>query len=73
MPIFEFECQSCHREFEELVMRRDEIIECPVCGSSDAKKLMSAFAVGGEARKAGGGGCGSCQPKAGKCAGCKCG
>ena len=34
MPIFEFECQSCGREFEELVMRSDEVIECPKCGST---------------------------------------
>jgi putative FmdB family regulatory protein len=72
MPTFEFECQDCAFEFEELVMRSDEIIECPKCGGHDSKKLMSAFAVGGEARKAGGG-CGPCKPAAGKCAGCKCG
>ncbi len=74
MPIFEFECQGCHREFEELVMRSDEVIECPTCGCQDARKLMSCFAVGGDARRAGGGGgCGGCRPSAGKCGGCKCG
>jgi len=73
MPIFEFECQACHKEFEELVLRRDEVIECPSCGSQKIKKLMSRFAVTGEARLAGNGGCGSCRPSAGKCSGCKCG
>ena len=72
MPVFEFECEACGREYEELVLRADEVIQCPCCGSDRARKLMSSFAVGGEARKAGGGGCGSCRPAAGKCGSCKC-
>lgn len=69
MPTFEFHCEDCGREFEELVLRRDEAIECPDCGSARARKLMSRFAVTGESRKASGG-CGTCRPAAGKCAGC---
>ena len=70
MPIYEFYCQGCDREFEELVLRRDEVIQCPACGSEEAERLLSAFAVTGDARKAGGSACGSCKPAAGKCAGC---
>jgi len=69
MPTFEFLCEKCGREFEELVLRRDEVIQCPSCGSDQARKLMSAFAVTGGARLAGGS-CGSCRPSAGKCRGC---
>ena len=58
MPTFEFLCESCGREFEELVLRRDEVIKCPGCGSERARRLMSAFAVTGGARLAGGG-CGT--------------
>ena len=70
MPVYEFLCESCEQEFEELVLRRDEVIECPSCGSDRARKLMSTFAVTGSARKAGGSACGSCRPSAGKCKGC---
>ncbi|MBN2192137.1 MAG: zinc ribbon domain-containing protein [Polyangiaceae bacterium] len=69
MPTFEFLCEDCGREFEELVFRRDEVIECPACGSDRATKLMSAFAVTGDSRLSGGG-CGSCKASASKCGGC---
>ena len=69
MPVYEFVCNECEKMFEELVMRKDEVIECPSCGSRDARKLMSTFAVAGSARKASAS-CGSCKPSAGKCKGC---
>ena len=69
MPVFEFACENCDQEFEELVLRRDEIIQCPACGSQKAKKLMSRFATTGESRLRGDA-CSSCRPTAGKCAGC---
>ena len=70
MPVYEFVCNECKREFEELVMSKNEVIECPSCGSRDARKLMSAFAVTGSARKASASSCGTCKPSAGKCKGC---
>jgi putative FmdB family regulatory protein len=73
MPIYEFRCGACKREFEELVFRRDEKVSCPGCGSSRVKRLLSGFAVTGEARLAGGGkSCSGCKPKAGGCSGCSC-
>ncbi len=42
MPIFEFTCNKCYVDFEEIVLKSDEIPVCPVCGSSDTKKLISA-------------------------------
>ena len=73
MPIYEFRCGKCRHEFEELVMRRDEKIHCPDCGSAKVKRMLSGFAVTGDARHAGGGSsCGSCKPKAGGCSGCSC-
>jgi putative FmdB family regulatory protein len=50
MPVFEFACENCDQEFEELVLRRNEVIQCPACGSQKAKKLMSRFATTGESR-----------------------
>ena len=42
MPIFEYSCNACSHEFEELVFSRDECPPCPECGSEDTGKLMSA-------------------------------
>ena len=49
MPIYEFLCNKCKREFEELVLKEDEQVKCPDCGSGDTQKLMSAckFRTGG--------------------------
>lgn len=46
MPLFEFECPSCHNEFEELVFSFNGTgdVSCPVCGNSDVKKKISTFA-----------------------------
>ena len=42
MPIFEYTCEECGREFEELVFDRDECPPCPECASDRTCKLMSA-------------------------------
>lgn len=46
MPIYEFVCKECSKNFEELVLsvsRIDEVL-CPACGSGQVKKKMSTFA-----------------------------
>jgi len=44
MPIFEFTCPTCGKEFERLVYGSDEAkVVCPSCGCEDAKKLLSVF------------------------------
>ena len=47
MPIYEFECRSCDRRFEELVKVNGSPVSlpCPECGSAETARLMSAFAV----------------------------
>jgi putative FmdB family regulatory protein len=70
MPVYEYLCESCEHEFEELVFRHDEVVPCPKCGSERSRKLMSTFAVTGAARLSGRASCGSCKPSAGKCSGC---
>ena len=45
MPIFEYLCQNCDKEFERLVFRSDETVECPECGQQSVNKLMSACAA----------------------------
>ncbi len=43
MPIFEYKCNNCKKEFEKLVFAGDEgKIPCPGCASVDIVKKMSA-------------------------------
>jgi putative FmdB family regulatory protein len=46
MPIYEFVCKECAKNFEDLVLSSSQINEviCPVCGSGQVKKKMSTFA-----------------------------
>lgn len=48
MPIFEYVCNSCAKEFEEIVLGSGDPA-CPSCGSADTTKLMSkgVFRTGG--------------------------
>ena len=41
MPIFEYHCNGCGKDFEELVLGGEEAIKCPHCGSGDTDKLIS--------------------------------
>jgi putative FmdB family regulatory protein len=46
MPIYEFECRSCHRKTTALVLSRARAgeVRCRACGSADLEKLYSRFA-----------------------------
>jgi putative FmdB family regulatory protein len=41
MPLFEFRCCNCRREFE-LLVRNQEAPVCPHCRAAELEKLMSA-------------------------------
>ncbi len=69
MPIYEFICGSCERDFEKLVQSAEAAasVECPGCGSKEVHKKLSLFArstAGASASSSpwggssGGGGCG---------------
>jgi len=46
MPIYEFVCNTCSRQFEKLIFASDScVIECPQCKGADVAKLMSAASV----------------------------
>lgn len=47
MPIYEFHCNKCNREFSQLFIGSKglENLKCKFCGSKDLKKLMSSFCV----------------------------
>ncbi len=46
MPLFEFVCTTCDKDFEELVRSSNDVqdVICPVCGSTQVKKKISKFA-----------------------------
>ena len=44
MPIYEYACQDCGREFEALV-RSSTVPECPQCHSTSLEKKLSVFAA----------------------------
>ena len=48
MPLYEFECLSCHAAFESLV-RGEGVPACPACGGVNLQRLLSAFGVKTEA------------------------
>lgn len=48
MPMYEFECQSCQEQFEELVTSEAAVaaVACPACQSREVVKRFSTFGVG---------------------------
>ncbi len=40
MPLYEYTCQNCDHDFEELVLG-NEGVECPQCQSTEVERLLS--------------------------------
>ena len=61
MPIYEYACEACGREFEMLV-RSGTTPACPQCQSNRLAKRLSVFATAtaGAAPALGAGPCGTC-------------
>jgi len=45
MPIFEYQCASCGKEFEILVRSSSPAPACPDCRGTELRKKLSAFAT----------------------------
>ena len=72
MPIYEFRCNDCGNEFEELVFGGDTEVVCKKCQSNKIEKLMSAVSFkssGGFTPASGASSCSSCTGKS--CTTCK--
>lgn len=66
MPLYEFKCNKCGHQFEELLMASEVEagkVKCPACHSTRVEREFSAFATGNSGFSGdlagGGGGCGS--------------
>jgi putative FmdB family regulatory protein len=65
MPLFEYSCKSCDRQFEWLV-RGSETPQCPSCSGTVLERRQSVFAArstsssSGSAQISLGGACGAC-------------
>ena len=43
MPIYEYQCGSCRRQFEQRQSFSDEPVKvCPHCGAEEVRRLLSA-------------------------------
>ncbi len=74
MPIYEYCCQECKKDFEYLVIQNQEPEACPACRSQKVSRVLSACGFvckggGGETvSSSAGSSCGGCS--ASSCAGC---
>jgi len=48
MPIYEYQCRACGRQFEYLVLPSSSAPECPSCHDQDLQKMISLCAVSSE-------------------------
>lgn len=85
MPIYEFECNECHKTFEKLCSMKEDLsqVPCEYCHAKNVKKKMSSFATGNqrtsldlgggsshEHSHSGGCSCGSCSSHSHDCSCC---
>ena len=74
MPIYEFQCEKCGSDFEQLfrTMEAQPRVACPKCGAKKVRRKLSVFGMSGSRKdgsaRSGGSGCGSCRARS--CAGC---
>jgi putative FmdB family regulatory protein len=52
MPLYDFHCRSCGREFEALARPQDPPVKCPACQGEDLERLLSGFALRTDERSA---------------------
>ena len=63
MPIYEYRCKQCEKEFEKYVAAAGTAVACPSCASGEVMRKLSVFglktvgAMQSSAPIASGGGC----------------
>lgn len=72
MPVYEYECRKCKKDFDVLIFNLSEKVQCKFCGSKKVKKMLSSFSVGSGSKsdvsKNNGSSCGGCS--GGSCSTC---
>jgi len=64
MPIFEYHCEKCQEDFEQIVFNSTAKIKCPKCQGGKVSKKVSAFSFKSGSKfvaASGSTGCGSCS------------
>lgn len=64
MPIFDFICEECKKQFDIMISNADKHkVKCPDCGSGNIKQLLSPFSSSskGKAPSLHGDACRSCK------------
>jgi putative FmdB family regulatory protein len=51
MPIYEYQCKACGRQFEYLVLPSSPKPECPACHKKNLQQLISLCAVSSESTR----------------------
>lgn len=69
MPVYEYRCGACGREFERYLPSAATAVACPACQSANVKRTLSVVAF-----KTGAGFTASAMPAGGGCCGggCSC-
>ena len=65
MPVYEFRCRGCGKDFEKYLPRTSASVACPSCDGQDVMRKLSVFGMkstgglmpSGAAAMSGGGGC----------------
>ncbi|MDE7453082.1 MAG: hypothetical protein K2N22_01585 [Clostridia bacterium] len=62
MPVLQYRCESCKKNFDELVKKHDDTVLCPDCGKP-AKRLWCGeiFSATGKPVKKCSGNCKNCS------------
>jgi putative FmdB family regulatory protein len=48
LPLYDFHCDACGAEFERLLLKQDETVECPSCLADSVTRLtVSSFTCTG--------------------------
>ena len=64
MPIFEYHCENCQEEFEQIVFDSKAKVKCPKCQGGKVSKKVSAFSFKSGSKfvaASGSKGCGGCS------------
>lgn len=71
MPVYEYHCKRCDKDFEELILGSSEDVKCPTCKGDDIQRILSIFGFKSESafRSTSSSSCGGCS--ATSCSSCK--